>query len=52
MGYQDADTNVIKGTQNEVMGVSSKDNPDKIRGKRSHKMVYEEFGMFPKFLDT
>ncbi len=52
MGYQDADTGVIKGTRNELLGISAKDNPDKVRGKRSHELVFEEFGMFPKFIDT
>ena len=52
MGYQDADTGVIKGTRNEVLGISAKDNPDKVRGKRCVELVYEEFGVFPKFIDT
>ena len=52
MGYQDADSGVTKGTKNEVIGVSSKDDPDKIRGKRSNRLIFEEFGNFPKFLDT
>lgn len=52
MGYKEAESDIIKGTQNEVLGVSSKDNPDKARGKRSTLMIYEEFGMFPKFIDA
>lgn len=52
MGYQDADSGVIRGTENEVIGLAIDDNPDKIRGKRSHLLIYEEFGAFPKFLDT
>lgn len=52
MGYQDADSGVIKGTKNEILGISAKDNPDKVRGKRSVELVYEEFGVFPKFIDT
>jgi len=40
------------GLLNEVIGVAIKDDPDKARGKRSNKMFYEEFGMFPKFLDV
>lgn len=28
-----------------------RDDSDKARGKRSNIMIYEEFGMFPKFLD-
>lgn len=33
-GYLDKDTLVPKGSQNEVLGVAIKDDPDKIRGKR------------------
>lgn len=51
-GYLDKDTLVPKGSQNEVLGVAIKDDPDKIRGKRSNRMLYEEFGTFPKFLDV
>ena len=52
MGYTDLDTGAQKGTLNEVIGVSSKDDPDKLRGKRSSKIVIEEFGNFPKITDT
>lgn len=51
-GYIDKETNIPKGSQNEVLGVAIKDDPDKIRGKRSNRMFYEEFGAFPKFLDV
>ena len=44
MGYVDLDTGTSKGTLNEVIGVSSKDDPSKIRGKRLHFIVVEEFG--------
>jgi hypothetical protein len=43
MGYVDLDTGAQKGTLNEVIGVSSKDDPDKLRGKRSTKIIIEEF---------
>ena len=43
MGYVDLDSGAQKGTLNEVIGVSSKDDPDKLRGKRSTKIVIEEF---------
>ena len=43
MGYTDLDTGAQKGTLNEVIGVSSKDDPDKLRGKRSSKIIIEEF---------
>lgn len=52
MGYVDLDTGAQKGTLNEVIGVSSKDDPDKLRGKRSTKIIIEEFGNFPKVTDT
>ena len=35
MGYRDADLNIEKGTQNQVLGVSSKDDESKTRGKRA-----------------
>lgn len=52
MGYVDLDTGAQRGTLNEVIGVSSKDDPDKLRGKRSTKIIIEEFGNFPKVVDT
>lgn len=51
-GYIDKDSMIPRGSQNEVLGVAVKDDPDKIRGKRSNRMLYEEFGTFPKFLDV
>lgn len=50
MGYIDLDTNTQKGTLNEVLGVSSKDDESKLRGKRSVLMAIEEFGSFPNLL--
>ena len=52
IGYQDLDTGTRKGTLNEVLGVSAKDDPDKLRGKRSSTIIIEEFGNFPKITDT
>ena len=52
MGYLDVETNRPKGSLNSVRGVSSKDNPDKSRGKRQNVFLYEEFGAFPGFLDV
>lgn len=52
MGYLDSVTGVAKGTGNEVIGVTSKDNSDKIRGKRANKIIFEEFGAFSNFIDT
>lgn len=50
MGYIDLDTNTQKGTLNEVIGVSSKDDESKLRGKRGVLIAVEEFGSFPNLL--
>lgn len=50
MGYVDLDTNTQKGTLNEVLGVSSKDDESKLRGKRGVLIAIEEFGSFPNLL--
>ena len=53
MGYFDSeDQQIERGTKNEVMGLSIKDKPGKIRGKRAVRTYFEEFGMFPNFLET
>ena len=44
MGYKAANTNLNSGTQNTVIGVSSKDDESKIRGKRAVYIGIEEFG--------
>ena len=49
MGYKDVETGVDKGTLNTVIGVSSKDDESKLRGKRGYILV-EEMGSFPKLL--
>lgn len=41
-----------QGTENEVLGVAVADDVDKMRGKRSDFMGYEEFGMYPRFLEV
>lgn len=51
MGYKDIDTNVEKGSLNSVLGVSSKDDESKMRGKRAHILV-DEFGTFPRLIDA
>lgn len=51
MGYKDLDTNVEKGTLNSVLGVSSKDDESKMRGKRAHILV-DEFGTFARLIDA
>jgi intein/homing endonuclease len=53
MGYKDTkNKDVSLGTRNEVIGLSLNNDSDKARGKRSHLMVWEEFGMFPGFIDA
>lgn len=49
-GYEDVKTGVKKGTLNEVIGVTSKDNISKLRGKRGALIILEEFGSFPNLL--
>lgn len=50
MGYIDLDTGTRKGTLNEVLGISSKDDESKLRGKRGVLIAIEEFGTFPNLL--
>lgn len=47
-GYQD-EYGVKKGSLNTVMGVSSKDDEAKLRGKRGY-IFFEEMGAFPNLL--
>ena len=51
MGYKDAELDIERGTQNTVLGVSSKDDESKLRGKRAAKILVEEFGSFPRLVD-
>lgn len=51
MGYKDAELDIEKGTQNSVLGVSSKDDESKLRGKRAAFIGIEEFGTFPRLID-
>ena len=50
MGYVDLDTGTQKGSLNEIIGVSSKDDESKLRGKRGVLIAIEEFGSFPNLL--
>lgn len=50
-GYKDVNTGVVKGSQNTILGVSAKDDIDKVRGKRATKIFIEEFGNFPRVVD-
>lgn len=51
MGYRDVEMDIERGTQNTVLGVSSKDDESKLRGKRAAKILVEEMGSFPRLLD-
>lgn len=48
MGYKD-ELGIEKGSFNTVLGVSAKDDPDKLRGKRGW-ILYEEMGTFKGLL--
>jgi len=50
MGYKDKATQRTKGTENEVTGVSLKNDPQKARGKRGPLIEWEEMGKFPGLL--
>lgn len=47
MGYKDSENGTNRGTLNSVIGVTSKDDPAKLRGSRGVLYVIEEFGTFP-----
>lgn len=51
MGYKDIDSGTNQGTLNSVIGVTSKDDPQKLRGTRGVLYVIEEMGTFPALLD-
>ena len=51
MGYKDSETGVEKGTLNQVLGVSSRDDESKLRGKRAVFIGIEEFGTFSRLID-
>ena len=50
MGYIDADTGTRRGTENSVIGITSKDDESKLRGSRGVLYLIEEFGTFPRLL--
>ena len=51
MGYKNIDSGTNQGTLNSVIGVTSKDDPQKLRGTRGVLYVIEEFGTFGSLLD-
>ena len=48
-GYKDKFTGAEMGDQNILLGLSSKDDEAKIRGKRGY-ILFEEFGSFPNLI--
>lgn len=51
MGYKDVELDIERGTLNTILGVSSKDDESKLRGKRAAHILIEEFGTFPRLTD-
>jgi len=51
MGYIDLNTGKPRGTFNEVLGISTKDEIDKARGKAATHIGVEEFGYFRNVAD-
>lgn len=51
MGYKENGSEAKKGSLNEVIGVSVKDSPGKLRGKRGAFIGLEEFGSFPNLIE-
>jgi hypothetical protein len=51
IGYLDKRTGTIKGNKSLIMGASTKDDPDKPRGKRGD-IIFEEYGSYPNIRDT
>ena len=49
-GYKDKLSGAEVGDQNILLGLSSKDDVAKIRGKRGY-ILFEEFGSFPNLID-
>lgn len=43
---------IEKGYKSEIIGISLKDNPQRIRGKRGKLILYEEAGRFPQLLSA
>lgn len=51
MGYMDAETGTRRGTENSVIGITSKDDESKLRGSRGVLYLLEEAGSFPRLLN-
>lgn len=46
MGFKDPESGLEKGTKNQVMGITLKNDPERARGKRGVLIEWEEFGKF------
>lgn len=51
MGYLDSETLTRRGTENSVIGITSKDDESKLRGSRGVLYLLEEAGSFPRLLN-
>lgn len=51
MGYLDSETMTKRGTENSVIGITSKDDESKLRGSRGVLYLLEEAGSFPRLLN-
>jgi hypothetical protein len=51
MGYVDSETGTRRGTENSVIGITSKDDESKLRGSRGVLYLLEEAGSFPRLLN-
>ena len=51
MGYIDSETMTRRGTENSVVGITSKDDESKLRGSRGVLYLLEESGTFPRLLN-
>ena len=51
MGYIDTETGTRRGTENSVIGITSKDDESKLRGSRGVLYLLEEAGTFPRLLN-
>lgn len=52
LGYMDLNTKLPAGLQNQVMGITISDDPDKPRGKAASFIYFEEFGSFGRLQQT
>lgn len=50
--YIDPELNIEKGFKSEILGVTLKNDNQKIRGKRAKLILFEEAGMFPGMLQA